>query len=418
MLKLDDANCSTMAANHDTLKIVVAGTPKAGNTWVRHLLSSVYGLPQVQLNADAAVNEWAAFGARWIGQEHFHPTPEIVEWAARSGVIFVTPVRHPADVLVSLRHHVQNQVENPSEDVLNPESMLLDEMDVYGAHSRAFVERGFYLNLHLSIYWLRGGWSHAVRYEDLWRHPVETLRGLTAKIVPVSDKRLRHAIAACEVGRMQKQFDPSRKFVRQGGVASWTEELPDGIQQLLGTHEPYPTQFAALGYTMRKDDPANARLREPSPTGNPFSATVFSNGVPVAPILVDAFLDLPETLTSGWSDPAAVDENSFYAWLLRPAAADPHGGQLRPVITELAHYLHRIRPDVQEAFPEPFDGQRVTFGDWFLYSAAKEYDFAPVFGLPVIRSWAEGGPLLADPVNETADDPTGNAARFSVAARP
>jgi hypothetical protein len=379
------------------LKIIVVGTPKTGNTWVRHLLSSVYGLPQVDLNADFGANRWNDFGARWIGQEHYHPTPEILEWAAQNGVVFVTPVRHPADVLVSLRHHVQNHQE-PTSDVLLPGSMLQDGKDVFGLHTRAFVERGFYLNLHLSIYWLRGGWSHAIRYEDIWRDPVEALRGLTGQLVPVSDKRLRHAISACEFGRMQKQFDPKKKFVRKGGLNSWTEELPEDVQQLLATLEPYPAQFAALGYSMNRDDPANERLREPARTANPINIPAFSNGVPVAPILVDAFLDLPEELTGGWTDAAAVDEGSFYEWLTRPAAADPHAGRVRPVITELAYYLHTIRPDVRQAFPDPFDAQRVQFGDWFLFSASKEYGFAPVFGLPVVRSWAEGDPLLASRV--------------------
>jgi hypothetical protein len=402
----DCASTATVSAPHDgtqqnpephlkyeTLKIIVVGTPKTGNTWVRHLLSSVYGLPQVELNPDASANCWNDFGPRWIGQEHFHPTPELIEWGARSGVVFVTPVRHPGDVLVSLRHHVQNQHHEPTADVLLPESMLLDSRDVYGTHTRAFVERGFYLNLHLSIYWLRGGWSSAIRYEDLWLDPVKALRELTGGILAVSEKRLRHAVVACELGRMQKQFDPAKKFVRKGGLGSWMKELPDDIQHLLATVEPYPAQFAALGYSMRQDDPSNAR-REPMRTENPFSNATFVNGVPVAPILVDAFLDLPETLTSAWSDTGAIDENSFYAWLLRPASVDPCKGRERPVITELAYYLYGIRPDVREAFPEPFGAHRVQFGDWFLYSAAKEYGFAPMFGLPVIRSWAEGGPLL------------------------
>jgi hypothetical protein len=390
----DPRSNSNMAQNYDSLKIIVVGTPKTGNTWVRHLLSSIYDLPQVELNADPAGNNWPQFGPRWIGQEHYHPTPEILAWAEGHGVVFVTPLRHPADVLVSLRHHVQNQAEEPTSDVLLPGSMLHDGADVYGAHTRAFVECGFYLNLHLSIYWLRGGWSHAIRYEDLWRHPVEALRELTHKVVPVSDKRLRHAVSACAFEHMQKQFDPAKKFVRQGGLASWTEVLPAEILQWLATQEPYPAQFTALGYTMRREDPANARLREPARTENPFSAPAFSNGVPVAPVLVDAYLDLPESLTSRWTDTAAVNEDSFYAWLLRPAAADPHGGHVRPVITELAYYLHGIRADVRKAFPEPFGAQRAQFGDWFLFNATKEYNFAPVFALPVVRSWAEGGPLL------------------------
>ena len=379
---------------YGSLKIVVVGTPKTGNTWVRHLLSSIYGLPQVELNPDLAANRWEEFGARWIGQEHFHPTPEIVAWAARSGVVFVTPVRHPADVLVSLRHHVQNRNEEPVNDPLLPASMLLDGEDVYGTHTREFVRNGFYLNLHLSIYWLRAGWSHPVRYEALWRDPVNTLRTLTDALVPVSDNRLRHAISACESGRMQKQFDPAKKFVRQGGLSSWKEELPEDIQKMFATLDPYPAQLSALGYSMRQEDPANARVREPVSTPNPFSVTEFANGVRVAPVLVDAFLDSPEELTSRWKDTASVDDDSYYAWLLRPASADPFAGQQLPTISELAYYLYRIRPDVRAVFPDPFGVNRVQFGDWFLYSAVKEYALAPVFGLPVIRSWAEGGPLL------------------------
>ena len=371
------------------LKIIVTGTPKAGNTWIRHLLAALYELPMVELQPDSRANHWAALGPRWIGQQHYHPTRELREWARTEGVLFVTPVRHPGDILVSLRHHLQNEGSSALTDPYH--SMLLDPRDGYGEHTLKFVETGFFFLLHVSLNWLRGGWAHAVRYEDLWRFPVETLQALTDRILPMPVRRLRHALCACEIDLMQSTYATRRNFVRKGGIGSWMEVLPAGIQAALAKGEPYPDQLAALHYSMDPRHPSNFRLREPAAVPHALSnRAAFANGVPFAPILIRAYFDLPEAVMARWPDPGADAADSFFAWLCGPAAADPHAGRLAPMVTELACYLRSLRPDVIQAFPDHFGADRGEFAHWFIFNALGEYRFDCRFTFPVVRSWAEG----------------------------
>ncbi len=373
------------------LKIIVTGTPKTGNTWLRHLLSELYDLPQVDLHPDFHSNNLAALGERWIGQQHFYPEKSVLEWAEKTGnVVFIAPLRHPADVLVSLRHHVQN-VGAVGDDPMAPESMLLDPPGVFGDHALRFVHEGFYLSLHLSIYWLRGGWASPVRYEELWLNPVETLDRLTRQFLPRPERRLRHAVCACEINLMQHNHDPAKRFVRKGGVGSWIEELPAGIKDWLARHEPYPAQFDALGYSMDPHEPANARSREPAPVNNPFyGRNTFANGVPIAPVLVRAYFDLPEESLNRWPDATSTATDSFHAWLLQPATADPEAGRGAPVVTELAYYLRSLRADVAQTYPDPFGADRMALCHWFVFDAAREYGLDRSFTFPVIGSWARG----------------------------
>lgn len=361
----------------ETLKIVVVGTPKTGNTWVKHLLAEAYDLPLVRLKPDFDVAEARAAGNRWISHQHYLPSEKLLAWGAAEGVVFVCPVRHPGDVLVSLWHHVRNRrgAKMPAEtDYSDSTAMLRDGPNALGEHTRRFVELGFHYYLNLSIAWLGLPGVRAVRYEDLWECPVESLRALTGAILPLTEERVRLALCACELGLMQNLLDPDKKFLRQGGTGGWRSIVPDDIKRQLTVLDPYPTQFAALGYTMDESDRANIPRTEAGSVVGPFGKErTFADGTPVPPIIMKLYYDLPLAQRDRWTDPRSIEGDSFYNWLNRAAAADPSGGQTAPVITELAHYLHRVRSDVQPAFPDIFGASRSAYFDWFLFNARQEY---------------------------------------------
>lgn len=367
----------------DTLKIVVVGTPKTGNTWVKHLLAETYGLPPIKLKPEFDAAELEAAGPRWVSHQHFLPKRELVEWGAAHRVVFVSVIRHPGDALVSLWHHVQNLREKESlvdSDPAQALKMLQDDPDCIGSNTLDFVEHGFHLYLNLSIAWLGIPGVRAVRYEDLWECPVESLRTLTGSILPVTEERLSLALCTCQLALMQALLDPSKKFLRQGGTGGWRTALSASIKQRLATLEPYPSQFAALGYTMDETDPANMPRPVPGRVVGPFGTDcTFADGTPVAPLLMKAYFDLLMVQRDRWSDPRSTAGDSFFNWLNRAAAADPHGGHALPVITELAHYLYATRPDVREAFPDHFGVHRSAFFDWFIFDARQEYGLAHCF---------------------------------------
>ncbi len=367
----------------ETLKIIVVGTPKTGNTWVKHLLADVYDLPLVELKPEFDQAEAEAAGPRWVGHQHYLPKQRLLDWGAANNVAFVSVVRHPGDVLISLWHHMRQRRSQKSPDfgsLTQDASILSQGSKVAGEHTETFVERSFHLYLNISITWLDQPGTVTVRYEDLWNRPVTALTDLTDSILPMPSARLQLALCGCELGLMQSLLDPEKTLIRQGGVGGWRVALSPRLKNALITLDPYPAQFEALGYTMDERNPANAVRPVPGRVVGPFGETrSFANGTPITPVLMKAYFDLAPDRRDRWLDPRAVSADSFFNWLNRPAAADPAGGKVTPVMTELAHYIYRVRSDLQAAFPDPFGVQRSDFYDWFLFNARQEYGLPNCF---------------------------------------
>ena len=361
------------------MRIIVVGTPKTGNTWVKHLLADVYNLPIVTLKPEFDATEAAAAGPSWISHQHYLPKHGLLTWAKANGVIFISVIRHPADVVISLWHHMQRrQVKNA--EVTQPASVLKKAEEVASETTLTFVEEEFSVYLNLSIAWLQVPGVLTLRYEELWGQPIETLTRLTDKIEPKSQESLKLSLGACELGLMQELLDPEKKLIRQGGTGAWRHILPDNIKAAFTQLDPYPAQFAALGYSMDESDPANVPQPNPAKVNGPFSEKRhFDDGTPITPLLMKAYFDLPSNVRARWLAPHSTGEESFYTWLNQPAAADPTESQPNPVISELAHYIHGQRWDLQTSFPDPFGANRSEFYDWFLFNARTEYRLPSCF---------------------------------------
>ena len=361
------------------MKIIVVGTPKTGNTWVKHLLADLYNLPIVTLKPEFDTEEAAAAGASWISHQHYLPKQALLSWAKTNGVIFISAIRHPADVLISLWFHIQKR-KGKNAEVKQAASILGQTDDIGSETTLNFVENDFHVYLNLSIAWLQVPGAITLRYEDLWTQPIETLARLTDAIEPRSLESLKLSLCACELGLMQQLLDPEKKLIRQGGTGAWQQILPVKIKAALAQLDPYTAQFAALGYTMDESDPANAPQPNPGKVDGPFSEKPhFDDGTPITPVLMKAYFDLPSHLRARWLSPNITSAGSFYSWLNQPAAADPVKGRPHPVISELAHYIHGQRSDLQSAFPDPFGAHRSEFYDWFLFNARKEYSLPTCF---------------------------------------
>ena len=75
--------------------------------------------------------------------------------------------------------------------------------------------------------------------------------------------RIKLAIAACDINALRNKAGNDRKFFRQGRAGQWRKELPPAFVEALATLEPYPAQFAALGYSLDDGDTP----RQPAATG-------------------------------------------------------------------------------------------------------------------------------------------------------
>lgn len=355
------------------LRILLLSTPKTGNTWLRNLLSTAYRLPQLTVTAwpfDSSVLDRESGG--WITHHHYAPSPAILDWIDRNRVVLITTVRHPADILVSMYHHVR-QFQTTTIDLHQIRSMLHSDFDRTGIFPQS-VGEPFHYDLACSADWMQTGLSHLVRYEELRFETARVLTELTARIRPVTPDRIEAAIAACDMELMRSLAGPFAGFFREGRVGAWTDVLAPDIVQVLRDQEPYRSQIAMLGYSMElSQDCLGRELPKIEPCVLQ-RIPAFDNGVPVSPILIKCFLHSDDDLRRGWThDPAATGPSSFFEWLRAPAPIPGDGPDAALNISNLAHFLYFDRHDLRTAFPDLRHGNRKSFVEWFQYYPESEY---------------------------------------------
>jgi|GEM_PF-2505379 hypothetical protein len=203
----------------DDLKILILSTAKTGNTWLRNLLSCIYRLPQIVLTAwpfDPAA--FADAGPRWITHHHYPPSKALLDWINDNSIFLITTIRHPADTLISLYHHIHKfQKDSVDPGVLR--KMLLEDFprtDVIPAR----VGAPFSWGLACSIEWMRSGRPYVVRYEDLRLNTAGVLAQLMSRIGPVDPDRIDAAIEACHIDLMRNLAGPVVPTVRRERIWS------------------------------------------------------------------------------------------------------------------------------------------------------------------------------------------------------
>ncbi len=374
------------------LKIIVASTPKTGNTWLKHLLAELYGLPLRSLPLDPNQIDWSALGPRWIAHQHYLPEEALLEKAREQGVSFVTTVRHPADVFVSLAHHARR--ENLVSANFCDAGYMLNDPELFGPASLKFLERGFREHLHLSLLWQTSGRTEIVRYENLWQDPVHALTRVADAIFPMKQSRIRQAICACEIETMANQHPGQKEFFRKGGIGAWQKVLPQTFQRALRTVAPFPEQFRKLGYAM---DAIAEPSAEPARLHHPFrKKNRFSNGAPISATIIQAYFNAPTTLSDRWPENLGTEPGSFWEWLNQPAAADPQSGRTFPTVTELAHQIYLSRPDVQKVFPDLFGQSRYAYIEWLLIHGFSSYGLTDSYGTAML-GFSRGGAIGLTP---------------------
>lgn len=239
----------------DPLRIAVVSTPRAGNTWVRHLLGNAYQIPHIARHfmSDA---DWRALPAEVVLQLHWRRTPEFVNRLEEHRFRVVTVARHPLDVLISILHFCIYESES--------EHWLLgaggSESDIYAAmpRSRSFVEyaKGERAAELLSVtpdWWGQRG-VVGVRYEDCVRGADEELHRLECEFGPVRCESRSRVVEACSIGRL-RSIAINNHFWK-GSPNLWRRLLP--IAETREIQNAIKNVLDCLGYSCEPDPKLDA----------------------------------------------------------------------------------------------------------------------------------------------------------------
>lgn len=358
------------------LRILILSTPKTGNTWLRHLLAGVYRLPQYYVPPPLDCAKLDRAGPRWVTHYHAKPSPELLNWIRLNRAVVITTIRHPADVLISLYHHV-HEFRSETIDQEFIRRMLSTGFTRRGITTYA-ADRPFSADLDCSLEWMACDGTHVVRYEDLQADPCAALRKLTARIHPAPEERIAAAVEMCRIGvmrRMAGQFSP---FFREGTSGGWRGKLTPDIVEILRSRHPYAAQMEQLGYSMDAPDAVPMRC-----AAEPHAMTTlsrFENGAGVAPMLVQSFFWAPSEQRAAWERRlAATGPGSFYAWLNTPAPVPAQGIYESLRLSNIAAFVYDQRPDVRMVYKDLTSGDRYEFVRWFVRRAAKEMGLDAAF---------------------------------------
>ena len=382
----------------DNFRILIVATEKTGNTWLKLLLSQIYGLPTPYIGHDFSEAEANSLGNRWVTHQHFLPERPLLAWAATTRTHLLTMIRHPADTLVSLYHYCCNYADHYKHDPAIIHGLTADASErqetadlphhvVDGELIRTLQER-IMCDLNISISWIRSGRSTLVRYEDLRVEPLTTLNGLAASIMPASRDHIQRAIDACDIRVLRNSHAVDSRFFRRALIGEWRSVLPVEVLRRFAEEEPFRSQLAFLGYEVELDEIAPQRVLRESPPDRQPHGERFDNGVPFVPVLAELLQSVSSEKRTNW-DPIldTSSPDSFFHWTNAAADEDVFGTEVFPRITNLAAFIHSQRPDLQTAFPDIFDLNRLGYASWFLRYAGYRYQLDRSFLTPVALSW-------------------------------
>ena len=242
-------------------------------------------------------------------------------------------------------------------------------------------------DVNISISWIRSGRSVVVRYEDLRVDPQKTLSILAESIAPTSTDRIVQAVAACDIKVLRDNYAIDSRFFRRALIGEWRSVLPTHVLRRFAEEEPFRSQFSFLGYELEIDK-LRANPRKQRPIASPSALEHFDNGVPFVPIVAEMLESVPPEKRAHWRNVLdTASRDCFFHWANAAADDDPLGSEAIPRVTNLAVFVYKQRPDLQAAFPDIFDLNRLGYAAWFLRYAGHRYELDRSFLTPIALSW-------------------------------
>ncbi|HEX5498311.1 MAG TPA: sulfotransferase domain-containing protein [Thermomicrobiales bacterium] len=242
------------------MRIIIASPPKTGNSWLKCLLSNVYGLRWLTGDETPdgptvdALERWLAtrgFPDDAVYHQHYPYSPELMDVVDAIPAHVATILRDPYDMFVSLYFFVQTQADNPNR-AAKGRTRSADVMAgraIDDPESLAFLADGFDADLEKGIAWLASGRSGVVRYEALHADPARAMAALTGQLRPVEPERIAQAVDACTADNLLQQRKGLKRRIRAATVGDWRNHLTEKHLRIM--RERHAPLIERLGYDVR-----------------------------------------------------------------------------------------------------------------------------------------------------------------------
>ena len=240
-----------------SVRIVIAGPPKAGNVWLKCLIANIFDLRQLTSKETPErprldlLREWVAAGRFPDGtvfHQHYDYSDELADLLLGVPAHTVTIVRDPYDAFVSSYYNIQKHRDDGLRQGRRTDQMLgksLSDPDVL-----AFLKAGgFRKNMLRAKAWIESGRTHVVRYEGLHADPVAELARLAQALRPVTPAKIEQAVEACSAETMRAQGGARASHVRTAKVGDSKEKL--GPEHLAIFRQMHADLIHSLGYEVR-----------------------------------------------------------------------------------------------------------------------------------------------------------------------
>jgi hypothetical protein len=251
MLESNKSDLSPSGYGQGRLRLGILATPRSGNTWLRNLLGSVYGLADVVCDQPDEV-PWSDLPDRCVLQLHWGPEPGLIENLRDYDVQALTIARHPLDVLISVLHFSTTWARTSlwfggrcgSEDPIRGATPGSHEFLDYSAGPRAQAL------LSISRDWWSVPSCRKLRYETLVSDPQTVLHDLAGSLEQTSADAIRCAVREntldCLRSRVQNQH------FWHGTPGHWKRLLPAPVARRIA--DAHKTVFETLEYLCDPDE--------------------------------------------------------------------------------------------------------------------------------------------------------------------
>jgi hypothetical protein len=247
--------------NGRATRLAVISTPRSGNTWLRRLVASVYGLEEIGATRPDDL-DWTALPRRAALQIHWLPTPPFLNLLSEQGFRVLVIARHPLDVFLSALNYLYYSHSRPEcRGGIDCPMCALQGARPLG---RAFLDfccgrHGADVLAYTVAWWDRPGVVQ-VRYERLVEDTSAELTRVIAACGSVVEQPIAAAIEANSLDGLRQRYGEWRHHFWQGRPDLWRSLLTADVARRIARAN--AGAFETLGYSCRPDETLSAESAE------------------------------------------------------------------------------------------------------------------------------------------------------------